>query len=275
MASVTVAIPTYNAAAFIDQTVESAQAQTVREIEILVIDNNSDDTTAQRVERLAQADGRVRLVRNAANIGMTANFNRCLELAAGDYVKFLCADDLLDPRCVERMLAALGGRPQVSLVASARRLIGDRGESLGVARYSTRDETVPGRHAIAKCFFKGNWIGEPTAVMFRKDQAARGFAAGYEQAMDLEMWFYLLEKGDLTFLAEPLCAVRRHRQQQTARNLRTGRVIVDKQQLFRDYSRKPYLVGNLPDQLRWDARMAASVAKQGDAAPRSSFPANP
>jgi glycosyltransferase involved in cell wall biosynthesis len=268
MASVTIAIPAYNAAAFIEQAVESAQAQSFSQIEILVIDNNSDDTTAQRVGRLAQADDRVRLVRNPENVGMTANFNRCLELAAGDYVKFLSADDLLAPRCVEKMLAALRARPEVSLVASARRQIGDRGESLGVARFSARDETVPGRRAIAQCFFGGNSIGEPTAAMFRKDQAARGFAPSYNQAMDLEMWFHLLEKGDLAFIAEPLCAVRRHRQQQTARNLSAGRVAIDKQQLFRDYSRRPYLVGNLPDRLRWDARMAASIAKQGDGGAR-------
>jgi len=266
MASVTVAIPTYNAAAFIEQTVESARAQTIPEIEILVVDNNSGDTTAQLVERVAQADDRVRLVRNAQNIGMTPNFNRCLELATGEYVKFLCADDLLEPGCVERMLAELRVRPETSLIASARRLIGDRGESLGVARFSSRDESVPGRRAIAQCFFRGNSIGEPTAVMFRKDQATRGFTAGYDQAMDLEMWFHLLEKGDLAFIAEPLCAVRRHRQQQTVRNLRAGRVVIDKQQLFRDYSRKPYLVGSTPDRLLWDARMAASIAKQGDVA---------
>ena len=57
-----------------------------------------------------------------AHVDMQANFNRCLQLARGEYVKFLCADDVLEMACVERMLGVLADRPGVRLVACARRV---------------------------------------------------------------------------------------------------------------------------------------------------------
>jgi hypothetical protein len=63
-----------------------------------------------------------------------------------------------------------------------------------------------------------NLIGEPTVVMFRRGQATRGFDPSYRQLVDLEMWFHLLESGNLVYTPRPLCAFRRHPQQQTEAN---------------------------------------------------------
>src|SRR6478736_6105752 len=123
MASVTVCLPTYNAGTYLDESLRSAVEQTHRDIEVLVVDNCSTDGTQEMVTAWESQDARIRYVRNSSNLGMVRNFNRCLELADGEYIKFLCADDLLAPACVERMLAAIQARPDAALVASARRLI--------------------------------------------------------------------------------------------------------------------------------------------------------
>jgi len=81
----------------------------------------------------------------------------------------------------------------------------------------------PGLHngprTIARCLRANrNLIGEPTAVMFRRAAANRGFDPAMRQIVDLEMWFHLLLQGDLVYTLDPLCAFRRHSGQQTAFN---------------------------------------------------------
>jgi hypothetical protein len=86
-----------------------------------------------------------------------------------------------------------------------------------------------------------NNIGEPSAVLFRKKHAARGFNPEYRQIVDLEMWFHILEQGMFVYLSEPLCSFRIHPDQETRRNFDRGLHIDDSSFLLRDYAHKPYL----------------------------------
>lgn len=261
--SVTVAVPVRNAEAFIDETLASARRQSYEDIEILVIDNASTDDTVPIVERVAAIDDRIRFLRNDTNIGIAANFNRCLALATGRYVKFLCSDDLIEPSCVERMVTVLEKYPRVSLIGCARRQIAATARRTRTASYAKAETIVSGPEAMNRCFFEGNLIGEPTAVMFRRAQATRGFSPYYNQALDLEMWFHLLEQGDFAFLRDALCAIRLHDDRQTVRNARSGRIVEDKRRLFHACLTRPWLRPTLRRKLRWDLRMASSVAKTG------------
>ena len=202
-------------------------------------------------------------MRNAANLGMVGNFNRCLELATGEYIKFLCADDLLAPDCVERMLLAIQARPGVALVASARRLIGPSGNAIGEVRHTTEQQLRNGQQALSYCFYRRNLVGEPTATLFRRADARRGFDVRYLQAFDVEMWLRLLERGDLALLPQALCSIRIHPEQATNLNLRSGQVVEDKRRLFREFAARRREQASALDRATWDLRMASSVARSG------------
>jgi glycosyltransferase involved in cell wall biosynthesis len=259
---VSICIPTYEHGAFIGQAIESALAQSHTDIEVVVSDNRSTDNTRDVVERLQRRDSRVRYEPVPEHLTMQENFNRCLALARGEYVKFLSADDLLEPGCVERLLGALQGRPNVKLAACARRTFGDGAVHTRVLRYAEGEVVCGGQAAIRKCFFLGNLIGEPTAVMFRHADAQRGFSPRYLQLVDLEMWFRLLENGEFAFVPEVLCGIREHDAQATRQSLASGRVSADKELLFAEFSGKPYLPGNLYERLLWDFRMAWSIERE-------------
>jgi hypothetical protein len=78
--------------------------------------------------------------------------------------------------------------------------------------------------------------------MFRKSDATRGFKSQYRQIVDLEMWFYLLEKGDFAYIREPLCAFRVHPRQQTINNRSSPlSVLNDVFQLNEEYLSKDYI----------------------------------
>jgi glycosyltransferase involved in cell wall biosynthesis len=262
---VSICIPTYNYRRFLPDALESAMRQTLRDLEIVVVDNHSDDGTMELLAEFARRDARIVAHRNAANLGMTGNFNRCIELARGKYVKLLCADDVLGEACVERLVAAMEERRDVRLAGCARYYFREPGKPRQTLAYAAARRAVPGTDVIRECFFKGNLIGEPTAVLFRRSDAAPGFDPTYLQAFDMELWFRLLDDGWFAFVQEPLCGIREHPGSGTADNLRAGKVTQDKLRLFAEYARRPYLHGTLLDRLRWDSRMASSVAREAAA----------
>ncbi|HWW60851.1 MAG TPA: glycosyltransferase family 2 protein, partial [Thermoanaerobaculia bacterium] len=102
---VSILIPAYNAAKYVGAAIESVRAQTFDDWEIVAVDDASSDETEAILR--GYAGDRVRVERNVENLGMTANWNRCLSLARGELVLKLDADDALKPRALEMLAGAL------------------------------------------------------------------------------------------------------------------------------------------------------------------------
>ena len=256
---ISVCIPVKNGGAFLPLAVESVLPQAREDVELVIVDNCSTDGTAAWIEQKAANEPRLRFHRNPVDIGMTANFNACLKRASGQYVTFLCADDLLLPESLQQLSRALDRNPRAIMAVGGRRVIDDNGATLGTQRYAGTDVTLPGRQVINRCIFGANYIGEPSAVMFRRDMAQRGFRETLSQLMDLEMWFYLLEQGDMANLAQEVCAVRRHSGQLTQESIRTGALIEENVILFEEYGNKPYIARTLLNETMRKIRMAHRV----------------
>jgi hypothetical protein len=100
---------------------------------------------------------------------------------------------------------------------------------------------VDGRQVITECLFGSHYVGEPSAVMFRKSDLNGGFREDLPQVLDIDMWFRLLERGDLLYIGTPLCAIRQHADQMTNANIKSGALIDDNIKLFETYSQKSYI----------------------------------
>lgn len=256
---ISVCIPVKNGGAFLPLAVESVLQQSFEDFELIIVDNCSIDGTTKWIEEKAASAPRIRFYRNPIDIGMTANFNACLGHAKGEYIKFLCADDLLLPGCLQRMARALDSDVWATLVVGGRRLIDENGEKTALQRYARRDTTIPGEQVINRCIFGGNYVGEPSAVMFRRETAQRGFNESLSLLMDLEMWFYLLERGSMANLADEICAVRLHADQMTLQSIRSGALIDENIALFEEYGRKPYVRKTVVNMASRKIRMAYRV----------------
>ncbi len=231
---VSVCIPTYNYGRFIADAIDSVLAQSFADFELIVVDNCSTDDTGRIVASFIGRDSRVSYHRNDMNIGMVPNWNRCLEYAKGEFVKILCADDLLAPTCLERSVQVMEENPAVVLVTTAREFFNNTVSS--VVGYGDRDMVVDGTEAITHCLQHGN-LGEPSAVLFRSAGLQRQFSADYLQAADMEMWFSLLEGGAMGYLHEPLTKIRLHPDQTTHENTRTLAIVEDELRLQETYER--------------------------------------
>lgn len=253
---VSICIPTYNHAHFLPVAIRSALAQTERDLELLVVDNCSADGTQAVVDEFCRTDARVRYVRNEMNLGLVGNLNRCLELSKGRYVKYLLADDLLEPDCVKTMVGAMASSPAAILVACQRQLVDMALQPIRIAGLQDRSGLLDGRRMIEYTLFDGNYIGEPTATLFRRQDALRGFSADFKRLVDVEMWFHLLEKGDLLYLDKPLVKVRQHDDQETHGIIRNLDFIDEEIDLYRCYLDKPYVRATLLRRLKWRFKTA-------------------
>lgn len=241
--SVTVCIPAYNNGRYLGAAIESVLAQHYEHFQLLIIDDCSRDDSREIVAGYAARDRRIELHVNEVNRGMVANWNACLRLARGEYVQFLFGDDLLaSPDALQKMAATLAADSSLALVASARYLIDERSQKLGVSSGFAATAAVAGERIISRCLLtQKNLIGEPSVVMFRRALAARGFDPDYSQFVDLEMWFHLLEQGLFAYLSEPLASFRVHGEQQTRKNVQQLLHVEEMLALMRVYAGKPYV----------------------------------
>jgi glycosyltransferase involved in cell wall biosynthesis len=208
---VSVCIPVYNTERFIAAAIESVLAQTWQSFEVVVVDNASTDATAAILERYA--DPRMRVHRNAENIGAAGNFNRAVELAEGRYLKILCADDVLYPECLARQVAVLEQDvdEKIALVGCGRDIIDADGRCWLSRGTSSPPGRTPGAAAIAATVRSGtNVFGEPAAVLMRTAAARTtgAFDPAFSFCLDLDLWCRLLAAGDLYMIPETLCGFR-------------------------------------------------------------------
>ncbi|WP_372400560.1 glycosyltransferase family 2 protein (plasmid) [Azospirillum sp. HJ39] len=162
---VSILIPAYNREREIEETVRSALAQTVLDIEVVVVDNASTDGTWAICQRLAEEDGRLRLFRNDANIGPVNNWRRCVAEARAPVAKILFSDDRLEPTYLERTLPRLQGR--VAFVFTPAKLVDEAGASHGTIHQYFVD-TFPSDTFVFE--YLSNFGGlpvSPCAALFR------------------------------------------------------------------------------------------------------------
>jgi glycosyltransferase involved in cell wall biosynthesis len=210
MTAVSICIPAYNAEPFIGAALDSVLAQTHQDFEIVVVDNRSTDGTWDVLQSYADKDARIRLLRNASNLGAVPNWNRATDACRHDFVKLLCADDSIMPTCLERQLAAFDDG--VAMVCSQRTIVDESGKVLFKARgLSGMSGRVDGRRAIRRMAKSGtNPFGEPAAVMLRREavRAAGPFRDDFGYMIDVDMWARVLLHGDLVAIPEALARFR-------------------------------------------------------------------
>lgn len=208
---VTVAIPMYNNARFITETITSVLSQTFTDFELLIYDDYSTDDSYDIAASFA--DARIKLFRNSDNLGPEGNWNKAISQVRGRYVKLVCGDDILFPECLEKQVTVFQD-PQnrgVSLVSSQRTIIDPEGKTL-IKKVNFVNGGRKGKvDVIRKMIRMGtNIIGEPVCGLYPAELISKtsGYSAIVPYTIDLDFWLQMLNHGDLYVIDEPLCAFR-------------------------------------------------------------------
>ena len=125
--AVSVIIAVFNAAPFLDECLDSLVAQTFEDWEVVACDDASTDRSVEILERWSRRDSRIRVVRNAVNLGAAATRNRAIEMCRGKYIAIQDADDLSKADRLERQVSYLDANPGCAFVSSGLYLFDDMG----------------------------------------------------------------------------------------------------------------------------------------------------
>jgi glycosyltransferase involved in cell wall biosynthesis len=167
---VSVMVPTYNAAPFVAETIESVLAQTYQSLELIVVDDASDDETPEIVEGYVRRHpDRVRFRQGTERLGPCRRRNDALDLASGSLIAWLDHDDLWAPEKTAKQVEVLQARPDVGLVYSGYDAFdSDTGERVP---WRDRESEAEG-DTLVPLFVRGCFVGALTAV-FRREVLSR------------------------------------------------------------------------------------------------------
>lgn len=204
-------MPCFNRQDYIGESIESVLAQSFGDFELIITDNCSTDGTVEIIKKYVSKDSRVRFYVNDSNLGVTGNLNKGILLGRGEYIKPICSDDLLTPRCLEIFADVMNKNPSVSLITSFTKAFG-KSDSVRDEKFFPGTGLMDGKIAQKSLFFDGNWPGSPSSVMFRRRDLHIGLFNHMWRywLIDLDMWMRLLGIGDAYVVPEILSFLRIH-----------------------------------------------------------------
>lgn len=215
---VTIAIPTYNRTQYLDQVLAGATQQTFHDYEILIGDSSSNDNVLEHVEPYF-TDGRMRYLRLPPATTLLSKLNELLDKALGEWMVFLCDDDLLDADYLNVLMEHVRHEPLATLVRCRFKIIDGEGNLLrldpvcqSVMRPS---EFLSHLFLPERKFFKMN----VSAILFRRqtlleEGGFREFPLAWHS--DLLAWALVGSRGLSLFEKQCLASIRVHPDSQTS-----------------------------------------------------------
>ena len=244
------ALSVFNGEKFLKEALDSIVNQSFGEFEFIVIDDHSSDGTAGILD--AYTDRRIVRLRNEINRGPSHSFNRGLNIAQGEYIAKMDADDRSLPTRLAEQVAFLDLQGSVGLVGAQVKLIDESGNILGEWQYPTDPLLI---HWALQFY---NPICHPV-VMYRRDLVNQlgGYATHCRWAEDYDLWIRLSKKAEIAQLPLALLEYRLHGGQITQERFeemeRSAAAIV--RQNINSFWNDP----NLPDDLIFALRQILGV----------------
>ncbi len=196
MPLVSVVIPVFNGEKTIRETIESVLNQTLTDFELVVINDGSQDGTLDIVERIP--DSRIQVF-SYPNVGQSTSRNRGIEIAKGDYISFIDADDLWTPDKLEAQLQALQANPKAGVAYSWTDWIDESSQLLGKGSYNTE------QGAVFTKLLLNDFVANGSNVLIRRQALTEvgGFDPSVTPAEDWDLWLRLAARYEFVAVRSP------------------------------------------------------------------------
>lgn len=199
---ITVLLSTYNGAKYISSAIASVLSQTEARLELIIINDASNDNTNRIAQELA--DNRVRIVHNETNIGLTKSLNRGLLLARGAYIARIDDDDRwIDTAKLARQMDFLKTHPEVHILGTAAHLIAEDGQLLREINYPTTDYELR-THMLQRNQFIHSSVLMRGSIM----RKLGGYNEQLRRSQDYELWLRFGQQGKMANLPNSMVALR-------------------------------------------------------------------
>jgi glycosyltransferase involved in cell wall biosynthesis/GT2 family glycosyltransferase len=208
---VSVVLAARDAEATISEAVQSVLGQSLRALELLVVDDGSNDRTGRELEVVA--DERLRVLRNDTPLGLAGALNIGLDAARGSYIARMDADDVALPGWLDAVLGRIARKPRVAVVGTGMIDLLPHGE-LG-----TLHRMAAGPHAVRWAALFSSPFFHSTVAVDRSvlEQHGLRYDTSFEESEDYDLWTRLLEVADGDNVRHALVLYRKHDAQASAR----------------------------------------------------------
>ncbi|MGK5062302.1 glycosyltransferase family 2 protein [Janthinobacterium sp. LB3P112] len=219
---VSILIPVFNREQIIAQTLDSALSQTYIDFEIVVVDNFSTDGTWGILQEYAEKHDRVRVFRNAENIGPVRNWLACVSKARGIFSKILWSDDLIHADFLWKVMPYMAD-PDVGFVYSATRIFTGNNKNSGNTVFSSlRSGSYASTLFQEGALLNGDFPVSPGCAVFRTADLQKNLLLHVPNSVDSDFSMHAIGNDLLIFLltaknykkfavvAEPLSYFRSH-----------------------------------------------------------------
>ena len=184
---VSIITPLYNAENYIITTIKSIQKQTYSHWEHIIVNDCSTDNSLQIVEALAKKDTRIKISTLSRNSGAAQSRNKATELATGDYIAFLDADDLWHPEKLEKQLHFM--QENNAMVSYTNYLhIDEEGKPLGKRIKALPELSYKKQHS-------NNYIGNLTGI-YKASEIGKIIAPNIRKRQDWAVWLEAIKKSN-------------------------------------------------------------------------------
>lgn len=277
MPLVSILIPAYNVEHYVTEAIKAVMAQTYPNLEIIVIDDGSQDDTFSILNNLARQDKRIRLYRNDTNIGLIRTLNKGIDIASGEYIARTDADDITKPDWIYNIVKQLILHPDV-MAMSAHLIKMPESTSIQTEKNPNSDiYHLPLTHEeIYREMLFRNPMNHSAIILHTSVFREYGlrYDENYPHAEDYKLWFEISKIGRLANFNQPLLYYRIHPtqvscskqkiQKQTARKIRREVINhylaaygidfnIPKKPTYTDINLLADVVQNLPEQDIWTA----------------------
>ena len=210
MPLVSVIMPVYNGEKYLAEAIDSILAQTFTDFEFLIVDDGSQDNSAEIIRSYEKRDRRIRFIQLERNMGAAVARNRGIAAAGGEYITGMDCDDVSLPERLQKQVDFLKSHPEIGGIGAFARVVN---HDLTTLIY---DFEVPRKHALIALtmFFGYGFIG--ATIMLRREflSAVGGYEPGWRNCYDLELFSRLLHETRIRYanLPDDLYLYRRHEQ---------------------------------------------------------------
>lgn len=220
---ISVVMPAYNAQEYISIAIESILSQTLKQFELIIINDCSRDKTLDIIKSFLKKDYRVKLVNNDTRLYIADSLNKGISFAKSNIIARMDADDISFPNRLELQFRLINSSKNIAAVGTNIVLIDTAGKEIATRRYPHSSKE------LKSCLFRYSPFAHPV-VMFKKNmfEEVGGYNRKYSPTEDLDLWFRLGRKYDFKSISKALLKYRLDEKSSSHKALKDVEILVFK-----------------------------------------------
>jgi glycosyltransferase involved in cell wall biosynthesis len=195
---VSIGIPFYNSEDFLSDAIKSTLNQTYQNIELILLDDGSTDTSLKIAHEFEVIDSRVLVITDGQNFGLPKRLNQLSKLAKGKYYGRMDADDIMFPNRIKVQVEYLINNPKIDLLGTGLIAIDNKNNIIGLRKGGSSNQVT------LKSTLKGPWAPHPSITGKSKWFKENKYNETLKRAQDFELWIRTVEKSNFTVINQPL-----------------------------------------------------------------------